>query len=184
MSWSIYETEQTEKDINALNTAISKAVTENTILYCAGQDQDQYERTMPKSWPGSTTNNALKKIGSAKTFGDGASSVNPRYVDYLIPGTLADSKSTETTSSAATARAAGVAALILWCAEACRAHRNEKEAFNFREDYRMNTLFDRLRSDQSTASLVDVTGILKAAAAAADKDCPDTVVKMCREKLQ
>ncbi|MBE3047546.1 hypothetical protein IMZ48_34545 [Candidatus Bathyarchaeota archaeon] len=166
--------------IDALDIAVIRAAREKIIMYCAGQDQGKYDK--PLSWPAASTPNVLKKIGFAKSFGKEGDPVNVKNVDYLFPGTLAYSKSTDLSSSAATARAAGVAALVLWCAEACKVRGNEGGYFNFREGRRMNKLFDSLRTTPGSTSLVRFTDILTEAAKDG-VDCPAEVLRRCREKL-
>ncbi|KAN0069327.1 hypothetical protein V8E54_012342 [Elaphomyces granulatus] len=152
MSWTIYETPVNRGDLVEFDKAVSLAASKGIIciLYCAGQDQGQYEENLGKPYPASSTTNVLKRIGSASAFGNRTDNVNLNNVDYLFP-------------SAAAYKGGGLAALILWCAEASAngvqdmKTGNAVERFNFRQ---MNSLFDKLKTEKHSASLVDVTGIL------------------------
>lgn len=114
---------------------------------------------------GSSDTRRLKHIGASTEFGERASYISAKdgSFDYLFPGEIVTSHSNETSgSSAVTAFASGLAALILWYAEACRVEEtqarktNSPEDFNFQKDGRMNIFFDALK--RTKTSFVDVAG--------------------------
>ncbi|KAE8440734.1 hypothetical protein EG329_006629 [Mollisiaceae sp. DMI_Dod_QoI] len=130
MSWTTYASNT--NPISELETAIGLAAKDDIILYCAGQDQGEHEseEIKDKPYPKSCATDRVKAIGSAGVFGAPSLQVMSSKVDYLFPGEIPPDlglKSNET-SSCATARAAGLAALILWCAEVHRLRTQAKAA--------------------------------------------------------
>lgn len=180
MSWTIKETADNQKWADELKTAIENAAKQGITLFCASDDQGMYEHAM--ALPASTPTTLIKKIGSCDENGNKSHFVNARNVDYLFPGekldeVLHDWKGTDKGSSASTALASGLAALILWCSE-----RNGYKKADF-ENSRMIGLFDKLKVDQKSdsASLVDVTGLLNESRAT---DSPvKTLIELAREKI-
>lgn len=208
MSWTIYASDDGEnseslKDLVAtLGTAASRPI----LLYCAGQDQGEYEETRGRGKPYPASGELrIKRVGSARAYGGVSEFVNPSNVDYLFPGEIEAVAGVTTGSSAATALASGLAALIMWCAEAYRAEILERnkvisnkpkdareettvpeilEDLDFQQSNRMADLFDELKTvrDSSKASLVNITGLLKDAKNSQGKHA-ETLVKLCRDKI-
>src|SRR4051794_24257385 len=118
MSWTVYKTADNDSNIKDLNRIINKAGEDGIILYCACEDKGQNK--VGKSYPGSSDTKKLKRIGACDEFSQRAGYVNAEVgsFDYLFPGEIVTTNGEVTSgSSAATAFASGLAALILWCAE-------------------------------------------------------------------
>lgn len=127
MSWTITppfnETETEQKDRKDLEAAITKASAANILMFCSASDEGAKQLdTLPSKASGS-----VFKIGGADANGGLYERVGDiAAVDYTLPGhlvasdALADSARSKVQyssgSSVATALAAGLAALILYCA--------------------------------------------------------------------
>jgi hypothetical protein len=176
-----------KEDFKNLNECIEKAAGKDILLYCAGEDMGQFGGNK-KPYPASCQTKAVKRIGSARDYGDRSEAVNPGTIDYLFPGEMDTALGSGGGSSAATALASGLAALILWCAEAHRMLEKDKldgtktklatEDFDFQKDGRMNKLFDALKT---TTALVNITDFLNDAKD--DDDCAGKLVEHCRRKM-
>lgn len=123
MSWTIYQTREqgdNASGITKLKDAIEYAGRKNVIMFCASEDRGFSSSEQP--YPATDCNpNILKCVGAAGTYGERSQYVNPNHIDYLFPGEIAvayklsTGESRVSGSSAATALAAGLAGLILWC---------------------------------------------------------------------
>lgn len=127
MSWTITppsnETVSEKQDMKELEQAISDALTANILMFCSASDEGANQTaTYPsKAQPGN-----IFKIGGADANGGLYDRVGDiSVVDFILPGQLvasedltdsALSKQYWSGSSVATALAAGLAALILYCA--------------------------------------------------------------------
>lgn len=127
MSWTITppsnETETEQKDRKDLEAAITKASAANILMFCSASDEGAKQLdTLPSKASGS-----IFKIGGADANGGLYERVGDiAAVDYTLPGhlvasdALADSARSKVQdssgSSVATSLAAGLAALILYCA--------------------------------------------------------------------
>lgn len=165
-----------------LNSKIEGEGSRGTLLYCACEDQGRTGND-EKPYPASSSTRNIKRVGSARAYGGKSEFVNAQDMDYLFPGELG-AKEGISGSSAATALASGLAALVLWCAEAYKARYelvNKKELeedVNFQQGSRMHSLFDALRKDNK---FVNITGLLNDAAR--DPDPIAQFVAACREKI-
>lgn len=180
MSWTIDEKKENNNGVENLKVAIENAARKKIILFCASDDKGDTSGTIPL--PASSDTKLIKKIGSCDEHGVKSSFVNSDRVDYLFPGEMLPEvsginwRSRDKGSSASTALASGLAALILWCAEMAGPSKAD-----FASGTRMNQLFDKLKSHTKVASLVDVTTILNDA-----KEAPDPVskfIELCRDKI-
>lgn len=124
MSWTIDVPENENQDVRDLKTAISEAAEANILMFCAASDKGAKHTS---SYPSKATNNIFT-IGAADASGIMASYVGDiNSVDFIFPGKKvepeglgeAPTKDVDywTGSSVATALAAGLAALILYCAQ-------------------------------------------------------------------
>ncbi|KAJ8127354.1 hypothetical protein O1611_g6283 [Lasiodiplodia mahajangana] len=116
MSWTIYNSRgRNDDDVTRLMDALRRAEDANIIMFCACQDSGYSGHREP--YPATSCNSkTMKRIGSAGAYGERSEYVNPKEVDYLFPGEVAMSQEKVCSgSSAATALAAGLAGLILWC---------------------------------------------------------------------
>lgn len=127
MSWTITppsnETVSEKEDMKELEQAISDALTANILMFCSASDEGANQTaTYPsKAQPGN-----IFKIGGADANGGLYDRVGDiSVVDFILPGQLvasedltdsALSKQYWSGSSVATSLAAGLAALILYCA--------------------------------------------------------------------
>lgn len=131
MSWTITppsnETESEQHDLRELESAIMEASQANILMFCSASDEGaNHAATFPsKALPGK-----IFKIGGADANGGLYDRVGDiSVVDFILPGQLvasedwtesAPSKNHWSGSSVATALAAGLAALILYCARTSR----------------------------------------------------------------
>ncbi|KAF9767671.1 hypothetical protein IL306_015131 [Fusarium sp. DS 682] len=122
MSWTIKEVKSgpgaNQKAIATLELAIQEAARHDILMLCAVQDSSNYENDEP--FPQKSDTKKLMIIGSADEGGDKSKFVNPKSFDYLFPGEISIPgilTETDKGSSVATAVAAGMAAMVLWCAE-------------------------------------------------------------------
>lgn len=210
MSWTVKKTtnghNENEKAINSLDHAIQEAARNDIIMLCSVEDSSQYGKD--QVYPQSSDTKKLLVIGSADEDGDRSKFVKEKSFDYLfpgevtIPGFLAKD---DVGSSVATAIAAGMAAMILWCAEhhsvtICASQNIEREPrtssrtasqWDFRKYGRMNELFKALRSTDN--KFVDVTTVINHAMQHIDdldemslekqSTCTKEFITMCKEYL-
>ena len=126
MSWTI--TEQTDhrqsEGFTELKNAISEAARANILMFCSASDQGAKQS---HTYPSKATN-LIFKIGGADAIGDLYKPVgDDEAIDFILPGKLVEGEGLSdaainkvqywTGSSVATALAAGLAALILYCAQ-------------------------------------------------------------------
>jgi hypothetical protein len=126
MSWTIDppEDDNQNQDVADLESAISDAAKANILMFCSASDQGARHTS---SYPSKATNKIFK-IGGADATGavyKGVGDIDS--VDFIFPGKLVEGECLGNTvtrnfkyltgSSVATALAAGLAALILYCAQ-------------------------------------------------------------------
>lgn len=174
MSWSLRRSAQNEEDIESLEKEIRRAAEAKIIMYCAAEDQFQYGGDQ-KILPGDSDTRAIKTVGSAREGGDKSDFVNVDQVKYLIPGeeVLPDSK--KEGSSAATALAAGVAALVLWCFEVTPGSEGMAAMANPK---RMDQLFRHLQGNKG-GKWVNVTRLLRN-----PQSGPQSIVEACSKWVE
>jgi hypothetical protein len=121
MSWTINATERNKGDIENLTTAINEATEGNILLFCSVSDQGVKTEG---AYPANCNRSKTFRIGAATTSGNTWEWVGVNDVNYIFPGTglrvdtrdpLSKSLKPCSGSSLATALAAGLAALILYC---------------------------------------------------------------------
>lgn len=171
MSWSIKASGQNKDDIAKFKQQIDLAHTAGIILFCSSSDEGRHI-SRDEVLPGSS--DSVKIVGSCDSHGSASGFVNEKNVHYLFPGEhlsimkshfkgkkkRRDNEATlDQGSSASTALAAGLAALILWCGLV-----SGKEKFQKRH---IDIIFNKLRTDQEMASLVDISGLMDDARAKA-----------------
>ncbi|KAI6366354.1 hypothetical protein MCOR25_005169 [Pyricularia grisea] len=130
MSWTIEKTESNKSDVGELERAIEDAAKSDILMFCSASDQGmRRDNTYPYRCP----TKKIFRIGAAKATGAADEYVgDPNAVDFLFPGhkvveeDSGDSNEAKqrralprdlTGSSAATALASGLAALILYCVQ-------------------------------------------------------------------
>lgn len=124
MSWTIERTPHNEIDILELESAIAAAAKEQILMFCAANDQGIARN---HSFPAASTKHIFK-IGAAEASGEMWKWVgDPADVDFIFPGhnvvkerpndAPVEKCRTLTGSSVATAIAAGLAALVLYCVQ-------------------------------------------------------------------
>ncbi len=171
MSWTIKGDDSKEEDERELGTQIRLAGEKGISLFCSFNDNGEY-RNITRLLP-SKDNPYLRRVGSCKGDGSASGFVEKKKVDYLLPGEhlpeVAMQQSiggdgTDKGSSASTALAAGLAAMILWCEVRVG---GDKKAFS---NMRMYGLFDKLRTGttKDEGSLVDVSGLMDKAGASGE----------------
>jgi hypothetical protein len=125
MSWTIERTTSNEADIDDLESAIEAAAKAGILMFCAANDQGI---ARDHSFPGCGRTKNIFKIGAAEASGAMWKWVgDPADVDFIFPGHKVvkerpkdaplEKCSTLTGSSVATAIAAGLAALVLYCVQ-------------------------------------------------------------------
>lgn len=126
MSWTIERTSRNEADIQKLESEIEAAAKAGILMFCAANDQGiARDQSFPAAC-GGTKN--LFKIGAAEASGAVWKWVgDPADVDFIFPGhnvvkerpndAPLEKCRTLTGSSVATAIAAGLAALVLYCVQ-------------------------------------------------------------------
>lgn len=122
MSWTVKRvkigTFDNGNGIISLERAIQAAANNDILMFCAVQDGAHYEAD--EIFPSQSDTTKLMIVGSADENGERSAFVKKDSADYLFPGEISlpsmlDEK--DKGSSVATAVAAGMAAMILWCAE-------------------------------------------------------------------
>ncbi|KAI9793750.1 MAG: hypothetical protein M1833_000696 [Piccolia ochrophora] len=123
MSWTIERTKHNVKDIADLEAAIEAAAKAGILMFCAANDQGiSRDESFPSACGGTKH---LFKIGAAEASGVAWKWVQMTDVDFIFPGhnvvkdrpkdAPLDKCRTLTGSSVATAIAAGLSALVLYC---------------------------------------------------------------------
>lgn len=128
MSWTITppsnETESEQQDLKELEAAIAEASAENILMFCSASDEGANQTA---TYPSKAQPGKIFKIGGADANGGLYDRVGDiSMVDFILPGQLVASEDLTDSalskqqywsgSSVATALAAGLAALILYCA--------------------------------------------------------------------
>lgn len=203
MSWTMYKAGDNNDGINKLVDTIKNAGkkikgkdsdTRNTLMFCASEDSSHSSYRQP--YPATDYNDKIiKRVGSAGIYGERANYVDPEAIDYLFPGEIVSSRKLCSGSSTSTALAAGLSALILWCAALQKAEANPSsstteakmhpvgplgtghERINFQTHTCMYGLFDDLRSSKQNP-LVNITKILHEAAA--QDNPPAALIEHCK----
>lgn len=118
MSWTIEGPIAGNDDMALLRNAVAKAAERDILIF--GSTSDQGNATLDNCFPAAFP--SCIRIGSATDTGEPLAWVNPQKVDFLLPGKdvpLFDNeqklRSTESGSSVATAAAAGLAGLLIFC---------------------------------------------------------------------
>ncbi|RSL90273.1 hypothetical protein CEP52_014628 [Fusarium oligoseptatum] len=158
---------QNGKDKENLTKQIHDAGAAGISLFCSSDDIGVHTHT-DQLLPSPSIR--LKRIGSCNGNGTKSDFVGETNIHYLFPGEQlpvmqehlerkgsnreGDQGGEDKGSSASTALAAGLAALVLWCTVKSGGDKSE-----FLND-RMYDLFDALKVDQARASLVDVSGLM------------------------
>jgi hypothetical protein len=119
MSWTIDGTTAETQDVDKLDSAIAEAKKQNILMICSTSDNGSF--SSDNYYPAKSTE--CMRIGAATALGDKCTWV-PDQHDYLLPGknipfkwVRQDGVSSwyESGSSLATALAAGLAGLLLYC---------------------------------------------------------------------
>ena len=156
MSWSIERTSDNNDSFQRLNTAIKKAADADTIMYCSARDKGEEENKSIRPYPAASDTLKLKRVGGALPSGEKGTWTNVGAVDYLLPGVFSLQKESSSEiatsgsldsfdgSSAATALAAGLAALVLLCFEAVH-----QDLARFKNPELIDALFRALQNSPS-----------------------------------
>lgn len=152
MSWSIENAGESEPK---LGEAVRKAAENNILMFCASNDQGNQDnnRPYPASYPGTFY------IGGATEWGHKNEITQPE-VDYTVPGNytkpdnLSAGPKNMKGSSIATARCAGLAALILQCILYCKDESTKRQTRNYKS---MRNIFDHLQQNK----YIQLASILK-----------------------
>lgn len=120
MSWSTQAAAGEAAHTRLLNEKIQEAARDGIIMYCSASDQSLYG-ALKTVYPAAADTAGVRVVGAATERGHCSDLVNEDLVSYLFPGEEIDEIGCEKKgSSAATALAAGFAALVLWCFEVAR----------------------------------------------------------------
>lgn len=158
MSWSLLQTKINESATEKLGKAINKATdTENRVIaYCSTNDKGVFDSSK-KLYPQESNTKGIKTIGSADTDGNKSKFVNGTRIDYLCPGEDLPELKDINGSSAATALAAGLAALILWC-HAWEGGPDWEKKFKVTGWQNMKAIFQGMKVQEG---FIDVTMLLR-----------------------
>ncbi|KAF4451630.1 hypothetical protein F53441_5486 [Fusarium austroafricanum] len=123
MSWTI-DTPENEDERQDLDRAVIEAANANILMFCSAMDKGAKQTA---TYPSKATPNKIFTIGAANASGASVDYVgNLTNINYTFPGdkvevdggpTLTTSQEVVDGSSVATALAAGLAALILYCVQ-------------------------------------------------------------------
>lgn len=140
MSWSIQPPEDA-REKHALESAIAEAANADILMFCSASDKGPKENA---TYPAKATSKIFT-IGAAKATGVADPWVgNTSNVSFIFPGTKVEvdgspsgvtAPEEATGSSIATALAAGLAALILYCVQLRMAIASEDERPRARRDF-------------------------------------------------
>lgn len=168
MSWTIENVEDEAR--TRLETAVSDAAAAGILLFCACDDQGNMS---DHPYPAKNNQNKVFKIGSATTLGIRHKGTNKTFFDYIAPGSgevrhvpdnprLTAPEKPLFGSSIATARCAGLAAMILQCMVlVCPPdvwHKSE-----IRKHDNMKKMFDRMVEKQDTNNYIKVWNVFETA---------------------
>ncbi|KAI1800411.1 hypothetical protein F4811DRAFT_31450 [Daldinia bambusicola] len=172
MSWNIERSRSNEADIDTLAAQIKIAANRNIIMYCAAQDKGQLASSEIEVYPAGSDTTKLRIVGAADMTGHPLNIVDTSRVHYLFPGEviLENNGKPISGSSAATALAAGTAAMILFCYEL-----GYGKMETIAKPGRMGQLFNSLKTQ---TKYVDVESILKPG------QTPALVVKECAARVK
>lgn len=151
MSWSLVRTDASdgspsnEEQIRLLDEQIQEAARRGIIMYCAAADEGLYG-SHKELYPKKAETEHIKAVGSANESGSQSKFVDASQVDYLFPGEEIPELGERKGSSAATAIAAGFAALIIWC---FLCHLGNTGANKVSHPKKMHHLFTKLRANDT-----------------------------------
>ncbi len=153
---------QEDETVKMLKAAIDLAIENNIILFCSAEDKGE-NSTTGLTYPKCINTYRVISIGAATATGGAWEWSGHGEVDFLLPGhelripgfedQVANHEKGHSGSSLATALAAGLAALILHCAELCSHEKCEElididkmlQAFRqFNVDLKEKSLFIRI----------------------------------------
>lgn len=136
MSWSITKTANNKSGIQLLEKALLAAKEANILMFSAASDQGYNETN--QVWPSSARSSGVFCIGAAKGSGQ-VEDVAEKEAEYVFPGSggpmrtpklasgeKATAAEIASSSSFATALAAGMAALVLYCTDLTEIMPDEK----------------------------------------------------------
>jgi hypothetical protein len=172
MSWSLISVEKNRSHIDLLDKKIQEAAGLGIIMYCAAADEALYG-TNKELYPAKADTQHIRAVGSAQENGRESVFVNSFQVDYLFPGEGIDELGERKGSSAATALASGLAALILWCFVN---HEGKASAKLIAHPKKMHHVFTSIKAKDS--KWVDATRLFRDGSDIGD------VVTFCRTKLE
>ncbi|KAK6829857.1 efflux pump aflT [Apiospora arundinis] len=160
MSWTIEETDDNKQHVAALDKAISEAARQNILMFCAATDGGAQTDF---SYPAMASTKHIFKIGGAEPSGNPHKWLGETNVDFILPGTYQEQHGggsggieqsnnnsvmayrPRTGSSVATARASGLAAVILHCARGSAVRAGTGTAYkDLRNHDRMNEVFSQI----------------------------------------
>lgn len=156
-----------KEQIALLDSKIQEAARKGIIMYCAAADQGQYGSDL-ELYPARADTKHVKAVGSARENGAASTSVDPSQVEYLFPGEEIEELGKRKGSSAATALASGLAALVLCCFEKQLGKGGSSRIANPKN---MHEVFEKLKAKDS--KWVDATRLFK------EGNTIETVVKLC-----
>ena len=150
MSWTVEQTNKNKEDIKLLDAQVQRAATANILMYCACRDGAWNEK-QKGPYPSASDTLKIRRIGSSDPDGHLSSWVNPDSVDYLFPGESLSQGDNSYGSSASTAFASGLAAMILWCFMA-----TGESIDDIRTPEKMKMLFDSLDTRNKYINVVSL----------------------------
>lgn len=153
MSWNLIKTASNKEEIRRLDLEIQGAANDDIIMFCAAADTKLYG-SRQDLYPVSSNTTSIKAVGSSDPGGSASFFVHEEKVHYLFPGQDINEidEGRGKGSSAATALAAGFAALILWCFE--KEGKNGMAAV--KDPKKMHKIFENLEEKK----FIDVTILL------------------------
>lgn len=173
MSWCLIETLLNTDAIRKLEQQVIKAAGEDIIMFCAAADTSRYDEGL-RLYPRQADTERLMVVGSANPDGEKSPFVDETQVNLLFPGEGIKELGELGGSSAATALASGLAALILWCYE-----QKGGGMATIRNRGNMLKVFQKLKTSDN--KWVNVTRLLKVEGETGD---PASVVDYCNAALK
>ncbi|EHK17669.1 uncharacterized protein TRIVIDRAFT_122917, partial [Trichoderma virens Gv29-8] len=113
MSWKIRETDENRDEMLGLKSELERAAADGILMYCAAPGQHKPNEVFCPS----SGRSCVKVVGSVDKDGKMSKGVSAEEVDYFFPGENLQEIGLRKGNSAATALAAGFAALIIWSYE-------------------------------------------------------------------
>lgn len=162
MSWTI-DPPKDPKESQGLDSAVAEAANANILMFCSARDKGANSTS---TYPSKATNRIFT-IGAANSSGASLDYIgNPAELSYTFPGDKVEvddgpaktASHTVDGSSVATALAAGLAALILYCVQVRIFLTKDSEKQRVREYYKKVKEFEGMKKAFSAIDTTEESG--------------------------